>query len=236
MSYQETLGIKNSNFVNQKHQYSIHLPDYINENDLIDPFSSDEVQRELSLEIIDKVSNLCLEIQNKIGRKVPIVGSFSVVESSKNIFYERLKDLVEKFSLKEVSILPQWLPPIAWYFGGSVSLNSMCHVEDADYIRQFNIPICMDFCHLFMGREFYGFSTERILDTVNPLIQHIHMADSLGFDGEGVQFGEGDPQNLAVLKNYIDTNCLKVIEVWQGHHNQGAGFREAINKLEELYG
>ena len=235
LSYQETLSNRNYKFIKQEHQYSIHLPDYINENELIDPLSSDEFQKNLSLQIIDKVTELCLEIQSRTGKKVPIVGSFSVLETSKDIFYERLRAFIENYLAKGVSILPQWLPPVAWYFGGSVALKSMCDAEDAEYLKKFNIPICMDFCHLFMGRAYYGFSTETLLNNIRPLIQHIHIADSKGFDGEGIQFGEGEPQNLDILKNYIDTDCLKVIEVWQGHLDQGLGFREAITKLEKFY-
>ena len=52
-------------FIKKNHQYSIHLPDYINENELINPFSMDESQRKLSFLIINKIADLSLEIQIK---------------------------------------------------------------------------------------------------------------------------------------------------------------------------
>ena len=41
--------------------------------------------------------------------------------------------------------MPQWLPPIAWYFGGSVSLQAMNNVRDAELLIQHDLPLCLIF-------------------------------------------------------------------------------------------
>ena len=127
LSYEETLSTSNSYRFNKTQKFSIHLPDYINKNQLIDPFSKlTPNQKQLSLKIIDRGRDLAHQLQEKTGKKVPIVGSFSVIGESKSDFYQKIAALVERYSSKDIFISPQWLPPVAWYFGGSVTLNSFC--------------------------------------------------------------------------------------------------------------
>ena len=86
------MSTSNSYRFNETQKFSIHLPDYINKNQLIDPFS-----------------------------KLPTMGTFlpvfSVIGESKSDFYQKIAALVERYSSKDIFISPQWLPPVAWYFG-----------------------------------------------------------------------------------------------------------------------
>lgn len=236
LSFEEILSAINIHMLDIRNKYSIHLPDYINSNDLINPFSEIEDKKQLSFEIINKVVHLAKILQDRTGKKVPIVGSFSIVEESKFAFYEKLSELIQTFHIDDVYILPQWLPPIAWYFGGSVSLNSFCSEEDVFFVDNLQIPICMDFCHLFMGASYFNFKVEDVLKKLKPLIKHVHLSEASGFDGEGMQFGEGDQGQTKIIGDYLSMDCMKVIEVWQGHLDQGAGFRQAIERLQKFYG
>ena len=150
-------------------------------------------------------------------------------------FYEQHKNLLSGFLNQGISILPQWLPPIAWYFGGSVKIDVMNELKDIAYIDQHELPICMDICHLCMGDSLFNFDAPNIVDLLRPRIEHLHIADAAGIDGEGLQFGEGDAKNMEALKKAFDFDCMKVIEVWQGHLNDGAGFSKAILNLERLF-
>ena len=47
--------------------------------------------------------------------------------------------------------------------------------------------------------------------------------------------GDGDPENIALIEQILHYDCLKVIEVWQGHLDNGAGFKQALVKLAEIY-
>ena len=40
---------------------------------------------------------------------------------------------------------------------------------------------------------------------------------------------------MFLIKKVLNYNCLKVIEVWQGHLDNGAGFKDALIKLTEIY-
>ena len=236
LSFGEVLGTLQADHFCSKHKYSIHLPDYINSTQLMDPFSTDRQQAADSHQILKRTVEFAVALQERTGRPVPIVGSFSVVHSDLSQFYEQHAALLFGYREQGVSILPQWLPPIAWYFGGSVVLNALNQQRDVDYIKQYCLPICMDVCHLFMGDSLYNFGSQSMIDSLKPHISHVHIADAKGVDGEGVHFGEGDRMNLPIIESVIKIDCMKIIEVWQGHLDQGAGFAKALTSLWKLFG
>ncbi len=235
LSHRDLENTFNHTSLSKTNEYSIHLPDYINSTQLIDPFSPDPAQREASFKVLDRTSELSMALQDHTGKKVLIVGSFSAVHTTLNDFYSRHSELLQDYHERGITILPQWLPPIAWYFGGSVPLKAMNNVADIKYLKSLSIPICMDVCHLAMGDTVFNFSSKNVIDDLKSNIQHIHIADAIGYDGEGVAFGMGDIKNQNAIHSAMKFECIKVIEVWQGHLNNGAGFAQAINSLDERY-
>lgn len=235
LSFGEVMSDLQASDYDRSNNYSIHLPDYINSTQLMDPFSPDNAQVEGSLNILQRTVDFAKQLQDHTGKKVPIVGSFSVVHHSLEEFYQKHAALLEKYREQGITIMPQWLPPIAWYFGGSVKLNAMNQQQDVKYIQHHDLPICMDVCHLCMGDSLFQFDAKTMIETLSPNIEHIHIADAEGIDGEGLHFGEGDPKNLPAIQSAMQFDCMKVIEVWQGHLDDGAGFAKALNKLPELF-
>lgn len=235
LSFGEVLSDLNQQSYSSANRYSIHLPDYISSTALMDPFSSDENQAIQSYNILNRTVNFAKKLQDSTGTEVPIVGSFSLVHEGLDQFYEQHSALLNKFRDQGVSILPQWLPPIAWYFGGSVKLNVMNELKDISYIKKYQLPICMDICHLCMGDSLWNFNASEVVKELSPYIKHIHIADAQGIDGEGLHFGEGDKKNMLALRNSFEIDCMKVIEVWQGHLDDGAGFSKAIASIEKLF-
>ena len=60
------------------------------------------------------------------------------------------------------------------------------------------------------------------------------MVDAKGDSDEGLTFGEGDLDLKTFLKEVKKYRPISYIpEIWQGHHNRGQGFKDAINKLKE---
>lgn len=235
LSFDEVLSEIDFSIISPDSLYSIHLPDYINPTKLMDPFSEDNDQRQASLIILERTVNFAEKLQDLIGAKVPIVGSFSVVHSDRKNFFEKHSILFKSYQARGVNIIPQWLPPIAWYFGGSVELNVMNASEDINYLKKYKMGLCMDMCHLILGRNYFGFHANSIIEDLEDQVQHIHIADATGIDGEGLAIGDGDFENIDLIKKIFKYDCLKVIEVWQGHLDNGAGFRKEIIKLTELY-
>ena len=127
----------------------------------------------------------------------------------------------------------QLLPPIAWYFGGSVALNVFNSEEDLKWLKIFSLNICLDICHFGMclaGNFVSKYNFEELFELTN----HIHLADSVGIDGEGIQIGQGDSINRYFLKRSLASSHTKVLEVWQGHLNSYKGFHEAIKYSLDL--
>ena len=235
LSFDEVLSEIDFTNISPDNKYSIHLPDYINPTQLMDPFSEDDKQKEASLILLERTVKFAEKLQTLTGAKVPIVGSFSVVHVDREDFFEKHSALLKSYLKRGVEIVPQWLPPIAWYFGGSVGLNVMNEPEDVKYLKQHGLGVCMDICHLILGRNYYDFSADSIINDLKEQVQHIHIADAVGIDGEGLAIGDGDFENSALIEQVLNYDCLKVIEVWQGHLDNGAGFRKEIIKLTEMY-
>lgn len=235
LSFDEVLSEIDFTNISPDNLYSIHLPDYINPTQLIDPFSENDDQKSASLILLERTVNFAEKLQDLTGTNVPIVGSFSVVHLDREDFFEKHSTLFKGYQARGVNMVPQWLPPIAWYFGGSVSLDVMNTSEDIKYLKKHKIGLCMDLCHLILGRNYYDFSANSIIDDLKKQVQHIHIADAAGIDGEGLQIGEGDAKNMKIIKKAFDFDCMKVIEVWQGHLDNGAGFSKAISNLERLF-
>lgn len=213
--------------------FSIHLPSYVDENYIFDPFSRNEYIKNKSDIILEKLYKFSAELQDLSSRCVPIIGNFSFLDYEPLVFYEKCKKLLSLYQEKGCLILPQWLPPFAWYFGGSKSLQVFNKKKDIELIKKFSIPICLDVSHFCMGfasnnldiRDF-----EELLD----LSEHIHLADSKGTDGEGIQIGKGDKKNRIILKKALLSSKVKVLEVWQGHLNECKGFYDSFKELSKL--
>lgn len=208
---------------------SLHLPDYLSGNRIIDPISDNEITRYDSRVIINRALEFAKVISSKINKRVPIVGSFS--QRSQRNRYEVLDDLfsyIESNSANEFNIFPQWLPVYAWYFGGSVKLELFNSKNDIDYLIKHKKQICLDICHLGLSAKYFDASWKDWYKLLKPLNGHFHFADSLGIDEEGLALGEG---NIGDFSIFLDEPVMKIIEVWQGHHNQGLGFMKALETL-----
>ena len=205
---------------------SIHLPDYISKDELINPFSNKSEVKDISVLIINTCSELATKIKTKTGKECIILGSFSMNQfQTKAEFYSTFKTFIQKNEYKNNRIVAQWLPKKAWYFGGTVLVDLFCSKEDIDLCLEYNIPICLDIAHLILSANYYNENWKKWYDLLLPLCRHIHLSDAEGDDGEGVTFGKGD---LHSKEEILDLDCIKVLEIWEGHHNSGKGFKEGL--------
>ena len=217
--------------VNKDDHISIHLPDYLEGNRIVDPISTDPQTRSDSRELIKRTQEFAKYISDKINKHIPIIGSFSQRCGRKR--EEVLEDLFNYLGTTnagEYKIYPQWLPVYAWYFGGSVKLDLFNHQEDIDYVNKHQLDVTLDLCHLSLSAEY---SKESWLDWYNQLkgrIGHFHLADAEGVDGEGLDIGSG---NIGDFSIFLDSEKIKVIEVWQGHFHDGVGFLKALDTLNK---
>ncbi len=232
LSFGEVLSKLDFFKIEKNCRYSIHLPDYINSTTLIDPFSLDITTKIQSKKILDKVINLALQIEDKTSHHVPVVGSFSVHNNNAANFYNNLIEMLTAYKLSTgIQVLPQWLPPIAWYFGGSVFLDVFNDSNAINLISTHSLPYCLDTSHLFMCVNGGSIELNQVDKNIFPLSEHFHISGASGLDGEGRNLSNFSVAEALFLKKIIASNKRKIIEVWQGHLEGYRGFQTAINDI-----
>ena len=210
---------------------SIHLPDYIPGNNLLDPISRNTELKLVSRQLIDKVASFALKIEDKVGKAVNIIGSFSECHNPSR--KENLDEIFNYIKGTSGNILPQWLPVYAWYFGGSVKLRLFNSYEDIKYVTSNDLKICLDVSHLVMSSSYYNANWKHWYQKLLPCAEHIHISDAADATSEGLMFGEGA---IGDFSDILSMKKLKIIECWQGHINAGEGFSQALvilNKQSE---
>lgn len=236
LSYKEIFELEENGFesvlniVSAYETYSIHLPDYISKDELINPLSKNLIVKETSERIINTCLKLAMNLEEKTGNKCLVLGSFSMnVFETNNEFYKHFSEFIStKKDRFGIEIIAQWLPKKAWYFGGTVLVDLFCSYEDVKYCLKYDIPICLDIAHLILSANYFGEDWKNWFSELISLCRHIHLSDAEGTDGEGVKFGKGD---IHSLRKIMQIDCIKVLEIWEGHLNQGKGFEEGLNFL-----
>ena len=97
--------------------------------------------------------------------------------------------------------------------------------------------MCLDISHSSLTSNFFGYNLQDFVKKVGPYTAHIHMGDSQGVDGEGLQVGDGEI-DFEVIGNILNKTCPKasfIPEIWQGHKNKGEGFWKALDELENYF-
>ena len=234
LSYKEVESNLHSFKLNADHKFSVHLPDYIDSSTLIDPFSEIIEIRKKSAECIKKVINFSERIASLTGERVPIVASFAGINMSRENFYPAVDELFSKTSTSAALLTLQWLPPYAWYFGGSIKLGVMNSIEDISWIKKYMLPVTLDTSHLLLGKNAFGFNPWEVVESIQENIAHWHISDAQGLDGEGMPIGAGGKENEKFIWDTVQKQGMKVIEVWQGHFANYQGFKTEINKLYSM--
>ena len=205
--------------------YSVHAPDYISSTALIDPFASSPDLQEASLAALHEVARIAAHLQEESGRWVPVVASFPTVGTLGRDHLAQLREFVDQFSAKwGVSLLPQWLPPFAWYFGGTYDTSGLNSIEEVAECQALDMPLCLDVAHLLMTCNYENFPLSQAVDQLLPLTRHIHLADASGVDSEGVALGTGSLLGSMEVSKLLSSGCRVILETWQGHLDGGAGF------------
>jgi N-acetylneuraminate synthase len=205
--------------------YSVHLPDYISPNDIINPFSNNKDIRDLSNKIIARTVEFARILTHRGGRPCNIVGSFPYSDKSAAEYVDDLYSYLERFEVPGVEILPQWLPKIGWYFGGACHIDTFNNFEYVSLVERKGLKICLDVCHLIMSANYANEKWESWYEKLIPHARHIHLADARGISEEGLPLLSGDLKGC-VLNNI--KGIPVILEVWQGHLNNGLKFHNDL--------
>ena len=100
--------------------------------------------------------------------------------------------IIKCYKSNKIEVLPQWLPPIAWYFGGSAIMKLFCNPNDLKMINKLKIKICLDLSHFILSCNYQKVNLNNYINKYKGLFKHYHIADASGVDGEGLEIGSGD--------------------------------------------
>lgn len=234
LSVNDINKLKDFQILSPNHKFSIHLPDYQSSVKLFNPFSVHDEDRAHARKILDSVISFGLNLTKTQSQPVVIVASMTQLQHTKSEFYEKCKRLQEEISSNGLILAYQWMPPFAWYFGGSEKVEVFNTIEDLTFIKELNLAICLDTSHLLMSSNYYRYDPTYVLEQLKNQIVHFHISDAKGFDGEGIQIGKGDEINLKFLRNVLNYPNRKVVEVWQGHLDLFEGFYEALEIITKM--
>lgn len=238
LSFQEVKELPNFTGFQKDERYSIHLPDYIGPDSLFDPFSDDPEVAAESRRMHNAVFSFADRIGERTGQRVVVVASIGNSKLSRPDFYEEVASWLSGFKNRYAQPSLQWMPPFAWYFGGSVRLSLVNAVEDIDFIQEHGIPITLDTSHLFMGEISGAYEAKALLTSLQNQVVHFHLSSAQGPDGEGGGFRASSKPQADLLRHILADplfqSHLKVIEVWQGHLYRYLGFRTAIKEIAEM--
>ena len=229
--------------------HTFHSPDFYSNDLIFDPLNEDsEISNQSDIEyrrFLDHISIIRNFYLKKSCNKTKIITSFScatlrklITREDKQIKYQKLKEYIQKINTcyPELEILPQTLPVNAWYLGGRRYVNIFADPREIyEYCNQSNLRICLDTAHTIMACNFFKLNSEEWLSKLLKYADHVHLVDAKGEMDEGLNFGEGD-LNLSKFSSEMTLyhKLSYIPEVWQGHHNLGEGFKEAIKKIESL--
>jgi sialic acid synthase SpsE/sugar phosphate isomerase/epimerase len=222
----------------------VHAPELFAGDHVLDLSSQDEDYRQLSIKELQRVINITRQLKPLFKRAtcpyiVTNVGGSTIDTllpwSVRKQLYEILYESLSQLDTDGVEIIPQTMPPFPWHFGGQRNHNLFVEPQEiSDFCRQHNYRVCLDISHSKLACTHHKTSFKEFIKQVGPYTAHLHVADSKGVDGEGLQIGEGEidfPALTEDLERYAPQASF-IPEIWQGHKNKGEGFWIALEKLE----
>jgi CBS domain-containing protein len=165
-----------------------------------------------------------------VGGMSPKPGGYDV-----NAAVERLLIALKQLDTAGVDLLLENLPPYPWYFGGRWFGHIICDVDNTVLLcERSGLGLCFDTSHAALECAKSGASLTEFAQRVAPYVRHLHVSDGAGTSGEGLQIGEGSVNFVEVLKPLLANNPTMIPEIWMGHHENGEGFRVALENLTDI--
>lgn len=225
----------------------VHSPELFAHDHIMDLCSSDPEYRALSIAELQRVIDVTRRLAKHFSRaERPCIiinaGGFSMdgplSVAARQPLYDMVADALAQVDAEGVEIIPQTMPPFPWHFGGQRYHNLFMTAEElVNFHAAHGYRYCLDVSHSQLTCTHFGTSFKEFLEKVGPLTAHLHIVDAAGVDGEGLQIGEGtmDFAMVAEVLNRTAPKASFIPEIWQGHKNEGAGFWEALTKLESWF-
>ena len=227
--------------------YTTHSPDLFSGDFLLNLASFDDKHWERSIAELQRVVDITRQMRQWFSCDADPVVVASLGGFTKDAFvspeelprmYRRVADGLARVDDSGVRLCAQTLPPFPWYMGGQLFCNLFVRAEDtAEFASTYGRKLCLDVSHSKLSANFARRPFSEYVELLAPHAEHLHLVDSTGVDGEGVQVGEGEI-DWAMLAHQLDRLAPQasfIPEIWQGHVNNGEGFWTALERLEQWF-
>tara|TARA_A100001011_G_scaffold400415_1_gene514778 strand:+ start:4078 stop:5964 length:1887 start_codon:yes stop_codon:yes gene_type:complete len=220
----------------------VHAPELYSNSHLLDLASNDLEYRNISINNLQKTIDLTEKLNELFpNTDKPIVianlGGFSMDNEFSKIkklkAYDLLNQSLKKINHKNVTLSPQTMAPYPWHFGGQRYQNLFVYIDEIiEWSKNLGLPICFDTSHSYLACKNINYDFFKFTKKIMSVTNHIHIADAYGLNGEGIQIGDGEINFKKFFDIYRKYNDITFIpEIWQGHKNNGEGFKKALNKI-----
>ena len=215
-----------------KNKFTIHMPDYCDENNIIDFFSPNLNTQKKSKVLLNKTIKIANKVKEINGSDIDIIISLSRLDNpiNKYEYYDKIKKLVADLKTQSIILLPQWLPVDAWYFGGHVKTRAFSDPKDLNYLKKINLNICLDASHFILSCNFHKLNTVKYYLKYKDIFKHYHLSDA-----KGILLGQGEIIKSGLLEKILnERKTVKVLETWQGHLNGLFNFKKDLKQIVKL--
>lgn len=226
--------------------FVLHGPEYCHDT-LIDLCAADDAQRDLSVQRIQKTIDLARALAPQFtwdpemfprGPKIVVhVGGMSPKPGDYDVdaATTRLLGALERLDTTGVDLLLENLPPYPWYFGGRWFGHMLCDLEHTKLVcERSGLGLCFDTSHAALECVKSGADLVAFAKGVAPFVRHLHVSDGGGTSGEGLQIGDGGVNFVALMPALLASRPTVIPEIWMGHHDNGAPFRTALERLTDI--
>ena len=222
----------------------VHAPELFKDSHLMDLMSPDPEHLKNSLVETQRVIDITRDLKRFFPKTerpkiIANVGGFSMDApfSAERIAenYQRFEESLGKLDMEGVELIPQTMAPFPWHFGGQRYQNNFVLPDEiVEYCQKLNLRICFDVSHSKLTANYHKIDFYEFAEKVAPITAHLHLGDSKGYNGEGLQVGEGeiDFERLGEILTRLCPEATFLPEIWQGHKNGGEGFWIALERLE----
>ena len=224
--------------------FAVHAPELFEDSRLLDLCTNDKKYRDFSIDCMKRVIETTHDLKDIFSTQVnpciiTNIGGFSMDDNVDNNtlekFYSNFNDSISRLDKTGVNIVPQTNAPFPWHFGGQRYQNLMLDVKSIERICSENdLQICLDVSHSSLFCNHAGIKIDDFIAKIGHLVAHLHISDSKGTNGEGLQLNDGT-SDMSLVCQTLNEHCKNIPfipEIWQGHKNDGEGFAYALSELE----
>ena len=224
----------------------VHAPELLENSQLMDLTINDKIGHEFQLCQFRKILEVTKRIKSHFNMKnedimlVCNLGGFSrdkfLSETDVAKKYIKLFENLSEVDTSGIEVIPQTMAPFPWHFGGQRYQNLFMHPDDiVNKCAANSIGVCLDVSHTYLTCNFLKLDFYSVVEMLLPFVKYIHMGDARGLNGEGLQIGDGDIDFVRLFQVLEKKPVPFIPEIWQGHKNNGEGFRRALSRLQDIH-